>query len=255
MMKKMGLLLIGLVLFGCLALPITPDEKTVTYTLGADASVKTITETRGPTTAAADKWEKDCTGEYQNVMTNALSAMQMLQSSTNASQEDIEQLDNLTKAAEILLNKTTCTFVSNNGNGTLTTTTHYTYAEQEEIYRLTGTSDDVDVENLAMKKNSDGTYSYRCKIDNAGGITGALSTMNKIEIRFIVEGEVLDITPGYVEENGMYVYKDAQDMTAQYIIITYQPAAREGLLACCPITGILAAFGGAAMLLLYSKTS
>ena len=245
-MKKLLVLAACMLLFGCVSFPITITESVGEVNLGADGSVRQVQTSKGPKTATAEDWPSDCTAKYKETMRGLVSMMQAL--GGMGGEMDAEQqaaLANMTSALNIVMDKSTCSFQSNNGDGTLVMTMTFSYDDMQQMNQLVGGyAQESGGSMITMDRLDDGNYRFRMP-SGSGGFDLTGSTTN--EVRITVEGEVQSITPGYVEENGAYVYRNLEGIPGGMIEVVYTPKS-SGF---CGIGLLL--FAGAALAFLMAR--
>ena len=219
-----------LMLFGCLALPIVEESSSVTYVLKADGALRTTQITEGTLTPDAEDWPADCTTKLRETIDSLLTLAQTFGGGTA---EEMETFRNVTQALQLVKNRMTCSFRKSGGKGTLEISTELSQDDQQRLQDLLG----KDEENTPhVDRNPDATFTFKAPVMKIA------SERWFDEIRIIVEGEVINITPGYELEGNAYVYRDPAAIQGDFIEVTYRPKAQI-----CPgiffVLGILAAGG------------
>ncbi|MEM0360713.1 MAG: hypothetical protein QXK06_05245 [Candidatus Diapherotrites archaeon] len=209
-----------LFLSGCMQPPLENTQTINFYKFKLDGSFESGTEMTGTLTSAADEWT-DCQAKISSLF-DMIIAFSQMQTDLNAEQK--QQIENLKKIKEMIK----CEFVQDKQSNTGKFTLYMLVTEQNmsALEALAQKEEDKEKLRNMVKKNPDGTIEVNMELAastqtsslNLGGQTPEKPK----EIRFFIEGEVLEFTPQtYAKEEGYYSFKDPATLEGQKIHIKY----------------------------------
>ena len=169
-MKKLLVLAAVMALFGCVSYPITINDSVSEVNLGADGSVRQVQTLTGPKTASAADWPADCTVKYRETIRSVLSMVQALGGmGGDMDAEEQAALANATGAVSIMMDRSTCSFSSSNGDGTLVLAADFTYDDMQRIDELVGNyAEQSGSAIVSIKRMDDGSYMFRMPASSGG---------------------------------------------------------------------------------------
>jgi hypothetical protein len=81
---------------------------------------------------------------------------------------------------------------------------------------------------LRMIENEDGSLTVEIPVKNVtilGPPAERALELKEEKVRILVEGEVIEITSGYVKEGGYYVYENPSKLGIEKVVVRYRPRA------------------------------